>query len=154
MTVTKPDFSELHTWWQSLEQSRGTRAELRRARSVTEVVMLPAFHFARRKYFKSFARSEQLRLAMILGLLAHVKQPTADAKLAEQMATGDRPRVSELRFKRLLRYEREDLYQPLVRVIRLLDGQVNIGDLAKLCFYWGDRIRRELAFDYYPHIKT
>ena len=149
-----PLLKELSGWWRELDQNRGLRAELRRARSITEVVMIPPFHFTGRKFAKFFPqRVDKLRLAMILGLLAHVKQPTT-LKLAKQMATGDRPRVSELRFKRLLRYERDDLYQPLVRVIQLLDGQVNIGDLAKLCFYWGDNIRRELAFDYYPYLRN
>ena len=159
--MAKLDFSndsplskELHAWWQGLEQNRGARAELRRANNITEVVIQQSFYFARRKFAKFFVqRSEQLRLAMILGLLAHVKQPTR-VKLAKQMATGDRPRVSELRFKRLLRCERDELYQPLMRIIRLLDGQVNIGNLAELCFYWGDNIRKELAFNYYPTIRN
>lgn len=148
-----PMIKALHTWWKGLDHNRGARAELRRARSINEVMMIPSFHFARRKFIKFFPQQvDQLRLAMILGLLSHVKQPTS-VKLAKQMSMGDRPRVSELRFKRLLRCERDELYQPLVRVIRLLDGQVNIGDLAKLCFYWDDHIRKELAFDYYPQIK-
>ena len=158
--MAKLDFSNdsplskgLYGWWQGLDQNRGLRAELRRARSVTEVVMLPAFHFAGRQFVKFFSqRSDKIRLAMIIGLLSHVKQATS-VKLARQMATGDRPRVSELRFKRLLRYERDELYQPLVQVIRLLDRQVNIGEFAELCFYWGDNVRRDLAFNYYPHLK-
>lgn len=161
MAKAKVDFSsndspvlkELHGWWQSLEQNRGARAELRRARGVIEVVMIPDFYSAGRRFAKFFPKQpDKLRLAMILGLLAHVEQRSS-VELARQMATGDRPPVSELRFKRLLRCERDELYQPLVRVIRLLDRQINIGNLARLCFYWGDNIRRELAFNYYPHIK-
>ena len=142
----------LSAWWRQLDQDRGVRAELRRAQNEGEVIILRTLHIAGRRFAKFFPnRWEKFRLAMILGLLSHVKQ-TTNLKIGIQMATGSRPKVSELRFKRLLRCERDELYQPLVQVIRLLDGQVNIGGFAELCFYWGDNMRRKLAFDYYGQL--
>ena len=146
---------KLSEWWRGLENDRGQRAELRRAKNVQEVIMLPCFHRACRQFASIFGRESrwQSRLALIMGVLSHVKKiPTDGVGVAKQMALGDKPVVSELRFRRLLQCEREELYVALIRVIRQLDGCADIHDLANACFYWGYAVKKRWAFDYYSKI--
>ena len=160
--MAKIDFSsntelgeKLSEWWQGLEHDRGQRAELRRAKNVTDVIMLPCFHRVCRQFAVFFKGQHcwQERFAFIVGVLSHVKQMQS-GKVAEQMAmaSGDKPVVSELRFRRLLQCERSELYVALIRVIRILDGCADIHDLANDCYYWGDNVRKCWAFNYYSKI--
>jgi CRISPR system Cascade subunit CasB len=76
------------------------------------------------------------------------------ASIAQQMATAKSPgagaRVSGLRFRRLLAVsDREVLYTLLIRVVRLLDGRVNLASLANAAFWWNERTKRDWAYDYY-----
>lgn len=151
----KPLGQLLQTWWEELQERNADRAELCRAQDVTAIMLLPAFQRACPR-FKPFLQTEynwEARLASVLGLLAHVRDNRADASLARQMAdTGNPPPVSELRFRRLLQRERGDLYLALIRVLRLLDNQANLHDLADAVYYWGEGVKRRWAFDYFPHV--
>jgi len=83
------------------------------------------------------------RLAVIAGLASHLKPEYIDVVLsggerrverfAEQLAQakGDRPLVSELRFRRLLQRDRVDLYPSMIRILRLLDGKATLHGLAE-----------------------
>lgn len=93
-------------------------------------------------------------LASVAGLAAHVKLHVGGASMAQQMATakssGAGARVSGLRFRRLLAVsDRNELYPLLLRVVRLLDGHVNLVSLANAAFWWNERTRQEWAYDYY-----
>jgi len=147
----------LREFWQSLEDNKGGRAELRRCRRPEEVVMVPAFHHLCsriRPLMKDERGSWEMRLAAIVGLLAHVRELNHSKTLAEQMAEskGDNPVVSELRFRRLLQQDRRGLYCALIRVLGLLDKKVNPFDLARSVYYWGDGERRRWAFAYFPRV--
>ena len=140
----------LFSWWNGLAERPGERAELRRAATVAEVVMTPAFQRICASFsghFKGETGWED-RFAAIIGLLAHVRE-TSSQNLAEQMA-GKPPVVSELRFRRLLQRERGDLYVAMIRVIRMLKYRVNVFDLAKSVYYWGDSVKKEWAYTYFP----
>jgi CRISPR system Cascade subunit CasB len=83
-----------------------------------------------------------------------VKSHVGGASVARQMATPKSPGasapVSGLRFRRLLAVsDRDELYPLLVRLVRLLDGRVNIVSLANSAFWWNERTKREWAYDYY-----
>ena len=148
----------LESYWESLEDNRGDRAILRRCNGAFHVVMTPIFHHQLRdwhRYFSGETNYEE-QLAQIMGLLAHVRFHRADISIAKQMATGrgGDPAVSELRFQRLLQKTREKYYQSMIRVIKLLRGELNIHDLAKSTYYWGDNIRRQWAYDYYENIRN
>ncbi|MDE3269543.1 MAG: type I-E CRISPR-associated protein Cse2/CasB [Pseudomonadota bacterium] len=148
---------KLRKWWQSLEDDRGQRAELRRAKSVREVILLPCFQRSCRQFASIFGRESrwQSRLALIMGMLAHVQQmPKDGVSIAKQMARGDKPAVHPLRFRRLLQCEREELYVALIRVVRLLDGCANIHDIAKACFYWSYAVKKDWAFAYFENVKN
>ena len=148
----KPLGMELSEWWQDLQNHRSDRAELRRAKTVADIVLLPVFHRARMR-FKPFFENQtgwEYRLAAIIGLLSHVTQ-TNQKKIALQMAGKPKPVVSELRFRRLIQRDREDLYVSMIRVINMLGKTANLHDLARSIYYWGDKIKRDWAFEYFPN---
>lgn len=147
----------LISWWEGLDQDRGERATLRRAAAPSEVVFGSSFHkllsgLRRRGYPLSADRAAAL--ASVAGLAAHVKVHVGGASIAQQMATakssGTGARVSGLRFRRLLAVsDGDELYPLLLRVVRLLDGHVNLVSLANAAFWWNERTRKEWAYDYY-----
>jgi len=144
-------------WRESLKEHRGDRAELRRCREIDEVLLTEAYHKLRKRLAGvSFAPRSEGQLGAVAGLLAHVDEDARNQpEVAAQMAGGaqeEEARVSGLRFRRLLQKEsREDLYRPLLRVIRLLDRRVNVSSLSKNVYYWGQTVRKNWARDYYDH---
>jgi len=141
----------LTRWWQNLENNKGTRAELRRCDSPEKVMFHPAFpHLCQQ--LEPWLGEEwnwELRLAAVVGLLSHVRKTTGQ-RLAYQMA-GNPPKVSELRFRRLLQRERDDLYGAMIRILQMLDQTANLPDLFNSVFYWGDPVRKRWAFEYFPN---
>ncbi|MBU1276444.1 MAG: type I-E CRISPR-associated protein Cse2/CasB [Proteobacteria bacterium] len=158
----QPDSAALTDWWKTLEDNPGGRACLRRSRSPDEAALCPSYHNLLRQLraagYAVGPRQAQ-KLAAVAGLAAHLKQrdpktPLPKLPLAKQMATPakeqDKSRVSGLRFRRLLeKQEAEDLYLPLMRVVKMLDGNCNLFDLARSVFWWNDRTRRQWASQYY-----
>jgi CRISPR system Cascade subunit CasB len=140
-------------WWQGLDHARGDRAELRRAATPTEIAFCPAFHQLLQS-LRRFASPAPASLAIAVGVLAHVKEHDPATVFAAQMATpkagSDHARVSGMRFRRLLKIpDREELYQPLIRTVRLLGSQANILSLADDIYFWGDNVRKNWAYAYY-----
>jgi len=147
--------SILRLWWEGLEQDRGERAALRRASNPTEVVFSPAYHRLFGQIQQQGFKMRRDSLAAVAGMSAHVKEDTGQGlTFAKQMASpksqGSGAKVSGLRFRRLLAVvQREELYPLLIRVIRLLDGRVNLLDLANSVYWWNEMTRRQWAYDYY-----
>lgn len=145
----------LRSWWQWLEQHRGERAVLRRASSPTEVVFSPAYHHLLGKLQQQGYSVNREALATVAGLTSHVKKDTGTEKsMAQLMASprtgGDRPKVRGLRFRRLLAVrDRSELYLLLIRVVRLLDGNVNLISMANATYWWNEMTWRQWAYDYY-----
>ncbi len=145
----------LKEFWQGLEDDRGSRAQLRRCKTPEEVVMVSAFHRLCRRIRPLMKKEHdgwEMRMAAIVGLLAHVRKLDFRKTLAEQMAAGDSPAVSELRFRRLLQHDRRGLFNALIRVLGMLDKTANLFDLAQSVYYWGDGERKRWAFDYFPNV--
>ena len=143
--MSELDFSIILSWWSGLENDRGGRAGLRRAHNLTEVAFIEAYH----RLYNQMRFSDREALALAAGVCAHVKTHNA-GKFAEQMAAGDKPKVNGLRFRRLLAItDRNELYHMMVRVIRLLDGTVDVCDLAKTVYGWNENTKKRLAYDYY-----
>ena len=145
--------SVLIDWWAGLDHARGDRAALRRCRSRQEVIFVPAFH----RLYQNLSRIAPVdagKLAVVAGILSHVRKNDYSHRFAQQMAASkdgsERARVSGLRFRRLLKNEgHDDLYGAIVRTIRLLDGSVNIASLADGVYWWNERTKNNWAFDYY-----
>lgn len=158
-----PSFALLGNWWRQLENDKGERAVLRRAASLTEVMLSPAFHGllnALRRAGYGIPESRYPKLAAIAGLAARVKQ-TTDEGLAARMGApkpgGSTPAFSELRLRRILACnDLEELYTLLRRALALLGDHANLTDLAATVWHWApldDKRpcdpRRRLAYDYY-----
>jgi len=140
-------------WWQGLDQARGDRAELRRATTPAAVAFSPVFHRLLHS-LQRIGRPSAASLAVVAGVLSHIKEQDGSGAFAAQMASpkagSDKARVSGLRFRRLLKIaDREELYQPLIRTARLLDGRVNLISLADGIYFWGENVRKQWAYNYY-----
>lgn len=158
-----PSFAILRDWWRDLENDRGARAALRRAASLTAVMLCPAFHRLLndlRQAGYTISESRYPKLAVIAGLAARVRAETDDG-LAKRMGTpksdGDKAAVSELRMRRVLACDDlEELYTLLRRALSLLDDRANLADLAAVVWHWTPMDekspydpRRRMAYDYY-----
>lgn len=162
-------------WWtlhcDPREGDPGTRARLRRCRSTVDALSIPAAVSLARRLgtVREGTPENDRRLATALDLsrvLAHV---TAHSPERLMRAAGwlsfpgdspkesgeNRPRLAEVRFRRLLETgSGEEQVSAFVRLIALLDGVVNISQIAEDFMSWshpyrGDRIRQRWAFDYY-----
>ncbi|BCX83022.1 CRISPR system Cascade subunit CasB [Methylomarinovum caldicuralii] len=158
-----PAGNVLREWWLALADNRGDRAELRRARSADDAVLIPStVQLVTRLRDTDVAQHRGWieRIPPIAGLAAHLDPDARHAiledatPLPERMARlkGDRPVVSELRFRRLLRTPRHDLYRPMIRILALLDHQANLFELAESLFWWGPGIQKQWAFAYFPKL--
>ena len=143
----------VYEWWRKLKDNKGRRAGLRRAKTLEEVFFAPAYHDLLRKL--SVTGWQQKRnVALGAGILAHVENNTGGVPFAAQMASpgksGSKACVSGLRLRRLLQNKTHgDVFGPLIRIVRLLDKNCNIQNLAQSLYWWNDRTRREWAFAYY-----
>lgn len=144
----------LLAWWDSLQEDRGARAELRRCKSPDEVAITASYQRLCQKLRSAFTGEFgwEGRLAVIAGLVAQVREAAPGRSLAAQMAEGNPPAVSELRFRRLLQRERADLYPALIRILRMLDNRADILGLANSVYYWGAGVKKRWAADYFPRV--
>jgi len=158
-------FALLFAWWQEIKRDKGQRAGLRRATSLTEVMMTPAYIGLLRTL-----RQEKLavgqsdlvlgKVAAIAGLCARVEEQAAGG-LGERMGTpkpgGSTATISELRLRRILACDDiEELYTLLRRALALLENRANLTDLAATIWHWSPLDekrpfdpRRRMAYDYY-----
>ncbi len=86
-----PSYAVLRAWWQGLEHDRGERAALRRAGSLTAVMLSPAFHRLLRELRQAgcgIAESRYPKLAAIAGLAARVKAEVAGDPYGEPQGGG------------------------------------------------------------------
>ena len=158
---------QLEKWWRGLQDNRVDRAVFRRAKGVEDILFLPEFHRVSYRFGDYFNDMNQkgweerlYRLAMILGLCSHIQQHTEELEpkknqLAYQIAKPfDKPVVSELRFRRLIQRDRDELYLHMIRMLRILENKANLHDLAHSVYYWGSKIKRKWAFAYFGNIKN
>lgn len=147
----------LTAWWLGLADDTGGRAALRRAPDITAVVLLPAFQRLHRRMVSAgwpAQRWQDDRLAAAAGLLAHVREQTL-LTLPQAMSEGDKPPLSELRFKRLLEAPDVDtLFIALRRALPLLQQRANVCALATDVVNWGDEVKERWAYAYVWPIKT
>lgn len=142
----------LFEWWQGLEKDRASRAVLRRASSLTEIALSPAYQrLCRRLGAPNWKGWERDRFALVVGVLAHITahdvRPPALA-MSQRALGEDRPPVSELRFLRLLESPDSDaLFSGVRRVLPLMGG-VDVIVLANDLMHWGDEVKKKWAYGY------
>lgn len=143
-----------------------TRARLKRCGSFTEALGVPAAILLARQ-LGALKDVGDRRLESALGLARVLANIVADDALSPMRAAGwpsfpgdkreadldgsQRPRLSELRFRRLLQTGGgEEQVTAFIRLIRLLGGQVNVAALARDYLTWHqDTTKHRWAFDYY-----
>ena len=152
----------IHQWWSDLNKPaepgqpsrRGELAGLRRCSTLAEVVFDPAFQ----RLFNQIPDPKwknREHIAAIAGVLAHVKQNLDEPKrfaslLGTPREKSDAPRVSELRFQRLVQIrEIEELFPVLVRILHLAGDAAPIPDLIESLYWWGDQRRSKWTYHYY-----
>jgi len=155
----------LKDFWRGLKDDSGGRAELRRCDNVNQVKMTGVFSRFYNKLRKTPEGSSlgDTQMAVIVGLLSHLKfdaesevlggkAPYEGYMVAKQLAkdVGGRPLVSELRFRRLLQNDRNDLYPAMLRIVRMTKGSINLYGLAHSIYYWGDGVKKTWAYAYFP----
>lgn len=148
----------VEAWWHSLGSSdRGQRAELRRARSRTEVYVSPAFRNGLVDKLAKYelAENDLERLALPAGVLANARRLGASHFGAVFAREGKgSPDMRDVRFRKLLAVgddEYDELYRMLVRLVRLADGAASLNGLIRDTVYWNDKARLNWAKAYYPN---
>lgn len=161
-------FAVLREWWHRLEHDRGERAALRRAGTLTEVMLSPAFHrllWDLRRTGHAVPEARFPRLAAIAGLTARVRaeiQGPLAARMGQPKPGSERATVSELRLRSILACDDvEALYTLLRRALTLLDNRASLPDIATTVWHWSpmdekrtNDPRRRMAYEYYaaaPH---
>jgi CRISPR type I-E-associated protein CasB/Cse2 len=159
-------------WWRTslLEGDRGNRARLRRCHTPLDAVAVPsAISLSRRlgrvpaptdPVWKQRGFERALGLAIVLASVKQNNQIPLLRSLGwekfpydqkETDVTSGRPKLSELRFKRLLQTEGEDeLIAAFGRLVQLADGATDVAALTRVYLHWDDdRTKRDLALTYY-----
>ena len=161
-----PEAAALRSWHADLltQRRRGDRARLKRAGTIEEAAMAPAFHDLLRRL--GAAPAADLRtdssslnaLAALAALGAAVETSGAGLprRLGSTLAQGrdgsSTPRVSPARFRRLLESEElEERFAVLRRLLPLIERQVDLVELAGAICDWTPARRRRLAYDYYAN---
>lgn len=160
-----PAADYLLEWWDKLKQNKGDRAELRRCRSLDEIQRTSAYQRCYWPGIKHFTQGEwkpnKEQMAIVVGVSAYVEDNDIEKKddqqehqevdlFGYQISRGDKPKLSELKFRRLLKInDREKLFHFLIQIIRLLDKKLNLLDLLSVAYYWGEKTKTNLAYQYY-----
>ena len=150
----------LTEWFSGLKRDRGKRAVLKRAETILEISMSPAFRDIYQKLCAAGWLTTmndvdcQQELAYAIGLLSHIEQHRPNVRITEAMsqsADSDKPAISPLRFKRLLESpDRASLFTGLRRVIPLLGEQpsLDITILVDDIMNWGDKVKTDWSYSY------
>lgn len=154
-------------WWEELKTHKGDRAEIRRCKKLSEVELTSAYQRFYWQFLNEFKEDQnnwvpsKEKTALLVALAVYVSENKSLHKSEEdeqekidyfayQISRGEKPKLSELRFRRLLKIQdREKLFRFLIQVIRLLDRKVNLLDILKIAFYWNDNTKKSLAYKYY-----
>lgn len=149
--------------WEGLLANKGDRAELRRCKSLEEIQSTSAYQRSYWKLIEKFKtggnKVSNEQMAIVIALAAYIDENKAEYEDADtkktdyfgyQISRGEKPKLSELRFRRLLKInDREKLFRFFIQVIRLLDKKVNLLDLLRIAYFWGDKTKTKLAYKYY-----
>lgn len=144
----------VYEWWQSLDNHRDERAGLRRAATLTDIPLLPAYHrlYARVDGDRRWSAHQRDGFAAAVALLSHLR---AESDQSLPLAMSDRPQgvdrnpVSELRFRRLLEASDLDtLFAGLRRALPLIGHKTAPLQLVNDVFYWGDEVKKRWAYAY------
>jgi len=152
-------------WWSSRIDAdtglaRKTRAQLRRASRLSEVLVIEATHdlFARLRSVNENLdlSSERLphRLALIATVVAGMDTHGKDSLPSRfGQSNGDRPVLSPLRFQRILSATDDWVLASRLRRASLqVKRNANIAQLGRDLFYWGESVQNRWCFEYFKTV--
>jgi CRISPR system Cascade subunit CasB len=164
------DHENLLSWWASLKNHPGWRAELRRAETPGDVLLCQGFRYlcgAMAGYWTN--ESNLLGLAAVAGVVAHINADNGKS-FAETCATPEqgkeKPAMSELRFSQLQKSRTlDELYRRMIRSVHLLQKTVSPVSVADSILHWVNemingeidndprkRILVRWGLDYFQHL--
>lgn len=156
----------IEKWWDKNREDKAAMAKLRRCHKPLDVMFIPAgISFVWRAGL--LGGKFELYAAALAAVLAHVKEniQSEDGKPARAIGykippdspqrETEQPLWPNPRFRRLMQIDGpEELMTYMVRLVRHLDGQVNIKDLSNSMLRWNDNTKRRWADDYYIPTST
>lgn len=142
------DHSKLLSWWNSLKNNRGWRAELRRAESPADVLLCQGFRFLYYEMAGHWTKEKNIMgLAAVAGVLAHVDYSddrSFPVSCASSADGGSKPVMSELRFSQLQKCRSlDELYMRMIRAVRLLGKKANPVSIADSILHWNKEVFNE-----------
>ncbi len=142
----------LLAWRKSIDENHGERARLRRAESPDDVLLSEAFFNFLQEMPEEWSEPARLPAsALVAAALAHANTHEMDqyettsfaAQLATAKDSGDKPRMSELRFQQLQKsHDPTEFFRRLIRAVKILDRNVNIFSLANDILHWMHEYRK------------
>ncbi len=151
--MTETELEIVFKWWEKMNDDHGERAVLRRASKPAEVVFHRSFH----ELLNKFEKSGRENIACVAGLCSHIKENSGlsfGQSMAEGLNPGEKSRISNLRFRRLLSInDKDELYHAMIRIIRSLGSRVNVRDMARIVYWWNERAKKDLAYEFYKYAK-
>lgn len=135
-------------WWrQELAdrqsgRARALSARLRRASPVEALAEREVHDLARALNLRDGAR-----LSRLVRVLAHFRD-THPATLPRRLGGAD-PVLSQLRFRRLMQAQEDELELLLIRAAPMVERACNIARLGGDLLFWDGRTRARWAFDYF-----
>ena len=148
-------------WWKDaiadrdVAGARATAARLRRAQGPVEVLSERAVHNLLARLGEDDATAKSLArykkrpdvLALTMQVVAELREHHRHS-LARRLG-GDDPAMSELRFRRMLSAESDNLAAALRRAVTMADRKCNVPALARDLLWWDESTRVRWCFDYY-----
>ncbi|MDF7680084.1 type I-E CRISPR-associated protein Cse2/CasB [Enterobacteriaceae bacterium ESL0689] len=144
MTIVQDDHqATLRRWYDELQERRGDRASLRRSNTISDICLSEGFRSLLLQTHTLWKKEHQewriTALALTAALAADIKTVVQNTPFAAQLGqqTGDKPVMSEQRFRRLSAVkDPDDLLRQLRRAVKLLRGNVNLSSLTEDIFHW------------------
>ena len=147
-----------YQWWRNLNledssqqsgRQRAALAHMRRAATPIDVMQEPEAL----RLIERMPRNP-VQVAILAGVLAFVRE-FDDRSVARAMGRttlddSQSAHLSEIRFRRLLQMNHDELMEPMRRLVRMAKGRkLNVYDLSYSILYWGDGVKKRWIFDYY-----
>ena len=157
MSKTQGRGETIAQWWRvnlaarDSGQARALAARLRRATPVEALAEAEVHRLASRIGLGRHP-SDAARLARLVQVLAHLRED-AGQSLAARLG-GPEPKLSNLRFQRLLRSQGDELTTALRRALPMVERRCNVARLGQDMLNWdhpewGDAVRAGWCFDYF-----
>ena len=143
----------IFNWWgrtlvsKDNPAARGNAARLRRAVSESDFLLEPCVH-----ELVSLLDIESVdRAGLLAGTLACVREYEAMnlARKLGQKSNAGKPRMSILRFEKIIRSPNKDLTTYMRRAISMADRKCNVYTLGADLLFWGEHVRNRWCREYF-----